>query len=167
MARTQTRTTVRKRQAVSSGYGRVGAYIDGNTVRKLERVPERREERKPRTSSAVRQKRARALQMNLSYVVFLTAAAVITVMVCINYLKLQSQNTTYQKTVTALNTQLSGMKLENDAQYNSIVSSVDLEHVKDVAINELGMSYPSEDQIYTYQPSESDYVKQYQDVPTE
>ena len=92
MARTQTRTTVRKRQAVSSGYGRVGAYIDGNTVRKLERVPERREERKPRTSSAVRQKRARALQMNLSYVVFLTAAAVITVMVCINYLKLQSQN---------------------------------------------------------------------------
>mgnify|MGYP000349795544 FL=1 len=57
MARTQTRTTVRKRQAVSSGYGRVGAYIDGNTVRKLERVPERREERRPRTSSAVRQKR--------------------------------------------------------------------------------------------------------------
>ena len=129
-------------------------------TRAEQRREERREERRPRTSSAVRQKRARALQMNLSYVVFLTAAAVITVMVCINYLKLQSQNTTYQKTVTALNTQLSEMKLENDAQYNSIVSSVDLEHVKDVAINELGMSYHSEDQIYTYQPSESDYVKQ-------
>ena len=157
MARTQTKTAVRKREAVSSGYGRVGMYVDGNTVRKLESVPERREERKPRTRSAVRQKRARALQMNLSYVVFLTAAAVITVMVCINY----------QKKVTSLNTQLSEMKLENDALYNSIVSSVDLEHVKEVAINELGMSYPSEDQIYTYQPSESDYVKQFQDVPTE
>ncbi len=167
MARTQTKTAVRKREAVSSGYGRVGMYVDGNTVRKLESVPERREERKPRTRSAVRQKRARALQMNLSYVVFLTAAAVITVMVCINYLKLQSQSTTYQKKVTSLNTQLSEMKLENDALYNSIVSSVDLEHVKEVAINELGMSYPSEDQIYTYQPSESDYVKQFQDVPTE
>ena len=58
--------------------------------------------------------------MNLSYVVFLTAAAVITVMVCINYLKLQSQNTTYQKTVTALNTQLSEMKLENDASTTAL-----------------------------------------------
>ena len=39
MARTQTKTAVRKREAVSSGYGRVGMYVDGNTVRKLESVP--------------------------------------------------------------------------------------------------------------------------------
>ena len=107
------------------------------------------------------------MQMNLSYVIFLTAAAVVTVMVCINYMKLQAQNTTYQKKVTAMSTQLSEMKLENDNEYNRIVSSVDLQYVKDVAMNELGMTYASEDQIVTYDGRESDYVKQYQDIPTE
>ena len=169
MERAQTKTAGRRGQAGSRGYGQMNTYVDGNTVRKLQAVPGRKEERRTGTSAsrATRRNRERALQMNFSYVAFLAVAAVVTVMVCINYLKLQSQSTTYQKTVTSLNTQLSELKLENDSQYNRIVSSVDLEHVKDVAMNELGMTYPREDQIYEYSASENDYVKQYQDVPAE
>lgn len=42
-----------------------------------------------------------------------------------------------------------------------------MEHVKDVAMNELGMVYASKDQIVTYEENDSDYVRQYTDVPAE
>ena len=145
----------------------MNTYVDGNTVRKLQTAPGRENQSRPAVSSATRKNRETALQMNMSYVLFLTIAAVVTVMVCINYLKLQAQNTSYQKTVTSMGTQLSELKLENDSEYNRIVSSVDLEHIKDVAMNELGMVYASEKQIRTYDSTQSDYVKQYQDIPEE
>ncbi|MDD3794808.1 MAG: hypothetical protein PHE06_02320 [Lachnospiraceae bacterium] len=142
-------------------------YVDGNTVRKIQPMPNYAEPKKASTSSATRKNREKALQMNLGYVVFLTAAAVITVMVCINYLKLQSQSTASQKTVTVLETQLSDLKLDNDSEYNRIISSVNLEQVKDVAMNELGMVYAAQSQIRTFGGAESDYVKQYQAIPAE
>lgn len=156
----------RRRERSYNQY-QMNAYVDGNTVRKLQTAPKRENQARSAVSSATRKNREKALQMNMSYVLFLTVAAVVTVFVCINYLKLQAQNTAYQKTVTAKGVQLSEMKLENDSEYNRIVSSVDLEHVKDVAMNELGMVYASEKQIRTYNSIQSDYVKQYQDIPAE
>ncbi|MDO5345038.1 MAG: hypothetical protein Q4E91_04780 [Lachnospiraceae bacterium] len=153
----------------NEGRGRypVSTYVDGNTIRKLQTEPRQQKRQNSRTSSATRKNRERALQMNFSYVLFLTVAAVVTVMVCINYLKLQSESTALQKEVTSLSTQLSELKLENDSKYNRIISSVDLEEVKDVAMNELGMVYASESQIKTYDSAESDYVKQYREIPAE
>ncbi len=168
MARAEVRYTGgTNRHARTGNSYRVNTYVDGNTVRKMNAVPERETQKRPQTSAATRKNRARALQMNMSYVLFLTVAAVVSVMVCINYLKLQSQNTTYQKSATALETKLSELKLENDSAYNRIVSSVDLEWVKDVAMNEMGMVYASDRQIRTYDSAQSDYVKQYQEIPAE
>ena len=73
----------------------------------------------------------------------------------------------FQKSITAMDTQLSELKLANDSEYNRVISSVDLEHLKDVAMNELGMVYAGESQIKIYDSTESDYVKQYQDIPAE
>ena len=56
---------------------------------------------------------------------------------------------------------------QNDSAYNRIVSSVDLEWVKDVAMNEMGMVYASDRQMRTYDSTQSDYVKQYQEIPAE
>lgn len=168
MTRTTQRSAgeARSRERSYNQY-RTNTYVDGNTVRKLQTAPKRENQARPAVSSATRKNREKALQMNMSYVLFLTAAAVITVLVCINYLKLQAQYTAYQKTVTAKGVELSELKLENDSEYNRIVSSVDLGHVKDVAMNELGMVYASEKQIQTYDSMQSDYVKQYQDIPAE
>ena len=159
MSRAENQT--RQQNGAGNQY-RVNTYVDGNTVRKVQTVPR---QQSTRVSSATRKNRERALQMNFSYVLFLTVAALVTVMVCINYLKLQSANTALQKEVTSLNTRLSELKLENDSTYNRIVSSVDLDQVKNVAMNELGMVYASESQIRIYDSTESDYVKQYQDIP--
>lgn len=41
--------------------------------------------------------------------------------------------------MTALAAQLDADILENDSDYNRIITNVDMEHVKDVAMNELGM----------------------------
>lgn len=169
MGRVENRRTgsARGRQERSHNQYQLNTYVDGNTVRKMQAAPRRTTQNRTSASSATRKNREKAMQMNMSYVVFLTVAAVVTVMVCINYLKLQSQNTSYQKTVTAMDTQLSELKLANDSEYNRVISSVDLEKLKNVAMNELGMVYASENQIRTYNSTENDYVKQYQDIPVE
>ena len=51
---------------------------------------------------STRSNRERASQMNVRYVVFLTAAAVATVWMCVNYLQLKAQGTRLQKQVTAV-----------------------------------------------------------------
>ena len=114
-----------------------------------------------------RSNRERASQMNVRYVVFLTAAAVATVWMCVNYLQLKAQGTRLQKQVTALETSLDAAILQNDSDYNRIMAGVDMEHVKDVAVNELGMGYAAKNQVQTYSLDDSDYVRQYADVPEE
>ena len=43
--------------------------------------------------------------------------------------------------------------------------SVDLQQVKKTAMERLGMKYPSESQVVTYQLPRGSHVRQYQDVP--
>ena len=45
------------------------------------------------------------------------------------------------------------------------MTSVDIGHIKDVAINELGMRYPAEDQIVYYTVETSNFMDQYCDIP--
>jgi len=101
----------------------------------------------------------------MRYVLFLTAAAVLSVAVCINYLKLQAKSTQLQKQTVSLQTQLKDIEMENDTIYNEIVSGVDLNQVKEVAMDRLGMDYPAEDQIVEYDEASGDYVKQYEEIP--
>ena len=143
----------------------VHVYVDGNTVRKLGAAPAVQEEIRPSVSKKTLRNRERSMQMNLGYVLFLACAAVLTVMICVNYLKLQARYTSLQKQGTRLETTLDSLKLDNDEEYNRIVSGVNLEHVKTVAMQKLGMVYASQDQIVTYDAAGKDYVKQYQDIP--
>ena len=51
----------------------------------------------------------------------------------------QADNTARAKNITALETQLSTLKDENDDEYNRVTTSVDLEKIRDIAMNELGI----------------------------
>lgn len=157
--------------------GRYTSYIEGNTVRQLQTrpVPERTEtekrqeqpRRRKRTSARTRRNRARALQMHLRDVVFLGIAGMIVVVSCINYLQKQALNTSYRNQVATQESKLADLKERNDAAYESAMKSVDLETIRDIAINKLGMVYAGEEQVKTYDDKSSDYVRQYGDVPTE
>ncbi len=137
--------------------------VEGNTVRVAQVLPQVREKEIRRTQiEAVRE---RSLSMNLRYVLFLTVAAVAVVTICVYFLKLQAISTKLQKRTVSLQTTLKDLKMENDIVYNEILSSVDLEKVRETAIDELGMSFPSQTQIAYYDAASSDYVKQYEEIP--
>jgi len=90
-----------------------------------------------------------------------------TLFVCVNYLKLQAQNTTFRNQTASLESQLADLKQQNDAAYENALTSVNLDTIRDIAINKLGMVYAGEEQVKTYDDKSSDYVRQYEDVPAE
>ena len=144
-------------------------YVYGNTVRQAEPVPVRTPKERPaqpkRTSRQVARNRNRAMSISPAYAVFLTAAAVCAVLVCVLYLNLQSGVVNRSEQVTALQERLSELTEANDTRYNAAVDSVDLETVRDKAMNEMGMVYASEGTVVEYDSPAGDYVKQYSDIP--
>ena len=150
-------------------------YIDGNVICHVQAVPERKTDRRSREQSQrraeisrqARRNREKALRMNVPYVSFLTAVSVATVFVCVNFLQLQSEGISYRNKIASLESQLTELKLANDNAYEEAVSSVDMEEVKRIAVNELGMTYADEGQIILYNNQEGDYIRQYAEVPTE
>ena len=79
--------------------------------------------------------------------------------------KLQTVVTTQAEDITSKEKELSDLKADNDAYYNTTVASEDLEAVKEAAQNRLGMKYADESQVIYFDDSENSYVRQYQDVP--
>lgn len=162
-----------RRTVSTSGRRMTNTYIDGNVVRHVQAVPQQRpqqeRQQRQRRSASVNAKRNRekALRMNMPYVVFLAAASIATVFVCVNFLQLQSQGINYRNQIATLESRLSSMKLANDNAYENAISSVNMEEVKDIAVNELGMVYANEGQVITYSSREGDYIRQYSEIPTE
>lgn len=119
-----------------------------------------------RANREIAKNRQKALQMGRGYVFFLALVSTATLFMCVRYIQLRSNVTSQIKTLANLESELNQLTAENDALYNQTVNDVDLEHIKDVAINELGMNYATEDQIVWYSNNTTNsYVRQYQDVP--
>lgn len=141
-------------------------YVDGNTVRKIQPVPKRAPDKAPKKlSHTARKNRDKAAYMNLGYVMFLAVAVTAMGFICIQYLQLQADITGRVKNISKLESTLNDLKLANDEEYARIMGSVDLEEIKRVAMEELGMKYASESQIITFSGDSSDYVRQYKDIP--
>ena len=98
-------------------------------------------------------------------VLALTIAALITLVLCMNYLHKQASITTRINHIEDLELKLENLKSENDALQTRIDTYVDLDHVYKVATEELGMVYANKDQILLYDKTESEYVRQYEDIP--
>ena len=67
--------------------------------------------------------------------------------------------------IAALENQILELKTKNDAARNKIERSINLKQVRDIAINQMGMRYPTQDQIIYFEVDEDDYMNQYQDIP--
>lgn len=140
-------------------------YVQGNTVRKLDVTREIERQPQKKLSNTARKNREKAKHMNAGYVLFLCMALVATGIILVNYIGLQSDITNSVKHISALEKQLNDLKLSNDEEYNRISSSVDLEEIKRIAIQELGMRYAEEGQIISFASESNDYVKQMADIP--
>lgn len=138
-----------------------GEYVYGNTVRQI--VPQEQWEEAPVKKTpqpAVWKNREKARHMSAGYVMFLAAALCASAYILLNYVQLQSDLTNLTKTVADKESELNGLRLSNDEEYNRIISSIDLEEIKRIAIGELGMSYAQEGQIVEYESTEGDYMRQ-------
>lgn len=141
-------------------------YVEGNTVRKLD--PLKRSGNRQRPHQAERPRKKERIQyVNIFYTIFLVAAAYMVLWSCVNYLQLQAETTSRIKNIAALELQLEELKKENNDNYTRIMTSVDLDYIKDVAINELGMVYATEDQVILYENKTRDYVRQNGEIPEE
>ena len=161
------------RQKERRSYG-IYTYEDGNTVRRLETVPDYHEERKKRKEErrvseqkrrrrrAARRNRERALKMNAGSVAFLSVCVMVVALTSVAYVDLQSDLIFRQRSIETLQSEISALKLENDAAYKRITASIDLKAVKKQA-KKLGMKYPTDQQIKYYTIENADYMTQYSD----
>ena len=149
-------------------------YIHGNTVRELEaparqnrRTREEIEQAKRRKNrrNAARRNRQRAMEMSRGYVAFLSVCVVIIAVSAVAFVKLQSQVTYRMNNIASLQSEVNDLRADNDARYKQITTSVDLNAIKDAAINRLGMKYASQDQIVYYSIDKNNYMDQYSDIP--
>lgn len=148
-------------------------YIEGNTARKLATVPERvtrpqQEERKERkVNERVRRNAHRAKAFDLSYTVALVCATGFLFVFCVNMLSIQAEIVENRRQIAMMESNLTALTDTNNETCKRLESSVDLTKVYDVATKELGMIYPKEGQVISYEASNPDYVKQFKDVPVQ
>lgn len=146
-------------------------YIEGSAARKLDVTPQRSRQRRQAqrnsaSSYARRRHQVKVAPMNIGYIAVMAAALLAVCGILMSYVKLQSDITIHVNNISRLESELNDLKLSNDEMYTKIVSSVDLEEIKRIAVNELGMKYAKEGQVITYSGEGSDYVRQYSDIPT-
>lgn len=154
------------------------SYVDGNTVRKLSAVPDRREpiqapmpgrQTLPERRQVPERQERRAPRMvsgiNMASMLVLTIAIIATFYFCVEYLMLRYDVSAMEKEIVSLEHNLTTMKNENDAAYEQINSTYDLDYIYQVAVGELGMVYPNKNTVITYQSKDEGYVRQYKDIP--
>ena len=154
----------RRRYTNTRGYDRDVrkiAYLEGSAARELEEgMDVRNMPRKKRLSNRARKNRERASHMNLGYMLFLSAAMALVIVMLYGYLNLQADIQNRVESISAMESRYNNLKLANDEEYNRINSSIDLEQIKAVAIGELGMTYAREGQIVIVEDAGTDYVRQ-------
>lgn len=150
-------------------------YVNGSTVRQLDAQPVRRERidrtkieeerRRKNRRNAARRNRERAMYMSPARVMFLSVCVTLSTLAAVSLIQIQSQVTQRMKNIASLESRLTDLKADNDAKYKEIVTSVDLEYIKDVAVNELGMSYASAEQVIYFSVENDNFMDQYSDIP--
>ena len=136
-------------------------FVQGTAVRKeapVQRPYARPEEHKVQVKRQAR--RRVSLPVAASAMLALFSFAICAYMM-VSYVRLRSELSEMNRSVTAKRSELSSMISHNDAEYNRIMASVDLSEIEAIARGELGMTYASEGQIVFYSGETGDYMRRY------
>lgn len=148
-------------------------YVEGNAVREIvEPQPARRSReelerirKQKNRRNAARRNRERTLIMNRGYVLFLTICVSLSAAAAVSIIRTQSSVSTHVRNISALESKVADLKLDNDAKYKQLTTSINLNEIKEKAITELGMKYPTEDQVVFYTVESDNYMDQYRVIP--
>ena len=146
-------------------------YVTGSAARKLQPQWEQNEVvRSPRTRRVEKQEIEKKPRVGHGIdaisMLLLTVAIVTTLILCVNYLRVQSEVLQLNKSVSALENKITSAKKENDALEASLENQmIDLEYVYEIAVGTLGMVYPNNNEVIYYNNDSEGYFRQYQDIP--
>ncbi len=154
-------------------------YVQGNTIREMEPQPVRRERqqdvperrdpegirKQKRRREAVRRNQTRALAVGKGQMFFMALCTFAFAAMMVFYINLQAQITSSMRAISSLESEVSDLKSKNDEVYSTLSASLDLDYIRDVAVNQLGMHYADEDQIVYYSVEKSSFMDQYLDIP--
>ena len=138
-------------------------FVEGNTVR-VETRPEHSPEQEIRIHVQPKAVPAR-VRINVPYVMMLLAVTLLFGYLCFSYLKVQASINASVNWIANLEEQISKVRSENAVRENRLSAQMDLEEVYRIAVEELGMTYPQENEVVTYSEQMREYVRQYEDIP--
>lgn len=148
--------------------------IYGNTARQLEPVPERpayepkrKVKRAPQKKVSPRTKRnqKKAYEFDFNFICVMVVACVMVFSVSFLYLSQRSELLAKQSALATSKTTLNTLVTENEDMSLEIEQSLDLSEIEKVATTQYGMQKPSKDKVITYNGKNSDYVRQYGEIP--
>ncbi|MBE5922124.1 MAG: cell division protein FtsL [Lachnospiraceae bacterium] len=137
-------------------------YVMGNVATKEDyyEQPQRRTEQRMQPKKQVRQE-----AMSAPYVLFLVAAAILAVCMCVAYLNIQLEISETKSNISQLKSTIDTVTSQNDSIDYEINSNMDLEYIYKTATEELGMVQASKEQISLYDQTEKEYMKQFHTIP--
>lgn len=147
---------------------RYSDYVSGSAARQLAVAePVRKEiiEKEKKVSRTVQRNRENINKIGVGYFAFLVTATLAVAAVCFIYLNYQAEISAKNKNITALTTQIDTLTAQNDSVDYSINSYMDSANIIKVATEELGMVRASGNQVIYYDSTESEFMKQFADVP--
>lgn len=141
--------------------------VQGNVVRQFQTVPNRIDRENGPVEVPRRSRKPERNTLSIPYCMFLAVACVLTLSLGAYYLEQQAMATSSQKKIASLESELAEIKKANADELNRIETSVNLEEIRDIAINELGMVYATAENVVLYKNTHQNYVSQYEEVPQE
>lgn len=143
--------------------------VQGNVHQREIILPNIKEEVIPeqpkKVSRQTRKNQKRVFHINRGYVVFLAIATAAALIMCVKYLQLQSEISNRSRNIAQLQQEVAELREDNTARYNAALNSVNLEEVREKAMNEFGMVYASPEQIIKYKSPTTNTVTQYESIP--
>ena len=140
--------------------------VEGNTARVVKtQVIDLTERRKKEQQKASGFRCARVRSIGPGYAAVFFAACLITLFICLNYIRVYSSITAHQRRIDALQTEIQTLHNENVAAQTDLELKTDLSYVALAAKRDLHMVVPNEDQLMYYDRSEQEYVRQREDLP--
>lgn len=135
------------------------------TARQLSAIPVTQRPQLEVVAASTRERKRYNRIIRFRTAAFLLLATAAVSCALLYYLSLQAEITSSIKSISKMESTLNELKLDNDENYSRITSNVNLEEVRTVAIQELGMRYAEEGQIITFNGEDSDYVRQTGTIP--
>lgn len=144
----------------------INAYVDGNTVKKVYESPLRKESIEKIKNKNIRKAQANSKAMGVTSFLTMFIAMAVASFFCIYYLNVESSMEKSIKRIEEMEQKLEKLTNENDAKEAGINAGIDLDEIYKTATGRLGMVYANKSRIIKYDKTESEYVRQYEDIPS-